>query len=48
VLAGLSQNFTQLVILYTISAAGAAAGHAIVPEIIGDSFDDAKRGQAVG
>lgn len=48
ILAGLSQNFTQLVILYTISAAGAAAGHAIVPEIIGDSFDDAKRGRAVG
>ncbi|WP_219412606.1 MFS transporter [Pseudonocardia nigra] len=48
ILAGLAQNFTQLVILYTISAAGAAAGHAIVPEIIGDSFDDAKRGRAVG
>ncbi|WP_396668173.1 MFS transporter [Microbacterium sp. R86528] len=46
--AGLSQDFTQLLILYGIMAAGTAAAHAIVPEVIGDSFEDKKRGQVVG
>ena len=48
VAAGLSQDFTQLLILYGIMAAGTAAAHAIVPEVIGDSFEDKKRGRVVG
>lgn len=48
VAAGLSQNFAQLIIFYGIMAAGAVAAHAIVPEIIGDSFEDKKRGRVVG
>ncbi|GAA1700640.1 hypothetical protein GCM10009808_17920 [Microbacterium sediminicola] len=48
VAAGLAQDFTQLLILYGIMAAGTAAAHAIVPEVIGDSFEDRKRGRVVG
>lgn len=48
VAAGLSQNFTQLLILYGIMAAGTAAAHVLVPEVIGDSFEDKKRGRVVG
>lgn len=46
--AGFSQDFTQLLILYGIMAAGTAAAHAIVPEVIGDSFTDKQRGRVVG
>ncbi|MDE0545614.1 MFS transporter [Microbacterium sp. C7(2022)] len=46
--AGFSQDFTQLLVLYGIMAAGTAAAHAIVPEVIGDSFTDKQRGRVVG
>ena len=46
--AGMSQNFAQLLIFYVVMAAGAVAAHAIVPEVIGDSFEDRKRGRVVG
>ena len=46
--AGLSQDFWQLLVLYTVAAAGSAAGQALVPEIIGDSYDEHLRGRAVG
>lgn len=48
VAAGFSQDFAQLLVLYGIMAAGTAAAHAIVPEVIGDSFEDKKRGRVVG
>ncbi|MCS0499699.1 MFS transporter [Protaetiibacter mangrovi] len=48
VAAGFSQDFAQLLVLYAIMAAGTAAAHAIVPEVIGDSFEDKKRGRVVG
>ncbi|MFI6904330.1 MFS transporter [Nonomuraea sp. NPDC050394] len=46
--AGFSQNFAQLLIFYTILAAGYAAAHPIITEIIGDLFDGSARGKAVG
>ncbi|MFI5901002.1 MFS transporter [Streptomyces cyaneofuscatus] len=48
VAAGFSQNFTQLLILYTILAAGYAAAGPIITEVIGDLFGDSSRGRAVG
>lgn len=48
VAAGLAQDFTQLLVLYGIMAAGTAAAHVFVPEVIGDSFEDKKRGRVVG
>lgn len=39
VAAGFAQNFTQLLILTTVLAAGYAAAQPIVTEIIGDLFD---------
>ncbi|WP_221583733.1 MFS transporter [Microbacterium sp. G2-8] len=48
VAAGLSQDFVQLVVLYTIMAAGTAAAHAIVPTVISDSYPDRSRGRVVG
>ncbi|MFB8029203.1 MULTISPECIES: MFS transporter [unclassified Streptomyces] len=48
VAAGFSQNFTQLLVLYTILAAGYAAAHPIVSELIGDLFAGSSRGRAVG
>ncbi|GAA3641878.1 hypothetical protein GCM10022200_27050 [Microbacterium awajiense] len=48
VAAGLSQDFAQLLVLYAIMAAGTAAAHVLVPEVIGDSFEDKKRGRVVG
>ncbi|MGI5330666.1 MFS transporter [Actinomadura nitritigenes] len=48
VAAGLSQNFTQLVILYTVAAAGYAGGQALVNGMLADLFDDASRGRAAG
>ncbi|MFI9552825.1 MFS transporter [Nonomuraea endophytica] len=46
--AGLSQNFTQLVIFTTIMAAGNAGGTPLIMEIISDLFDDGARGRAIG
>ncbi|MFJ2738117.1 MFS transporter [Streptomyces sp. NPDC087440] len=46
--AGFSQNFTQLLIFYTILAAGYAAGGPIITEVIGDLFGSSSRGRAVG
>ncbi|MEU4325707.1 MFS transporter [Nonomuraea dietziae] len=46
--AGFSQNFGQLLIFYTILAAGYAAAHPVITEIIGDLFDSSARGKAVG
>ncbi|WP_328378958.1 MFS transporter [Streptomyces sp. NBC_00440] len=48
VAAGFAQNFTQLLILTTVLAAGYAAAQPIVTEIIGDLFDTPSRGRAVG
>ncbi|MER5258003.1 MFS transporter [Streptomyces sp. NPDC002855] len=48
VAAGFSQNFTQLVVLYTILAAGYAAAHPIITELIGDLFGGSTRGRAIG
>jgi predicted MFS family arabinose efflux permease len=46
--AGFAQNFVQLLILYTIAAAGFAGGQPIVTEILADLFDDRTRGRAAG
>lgn len=46
--AGFSQDFAQLLIFYTILAAGYAAAHPVVTEVIGDLFDSSARGRAVG
>ncbi|WP_329624869.1 MFS transporter [Streptomyces sp. NBC_01255] len=48
VAAGFSQNFTQLLILYTILAAGYAAANPIITEITGDLFGSSSRGRAIG
>ncbi|MFI9595737.1 MFS transporter [Nonomuraea sp. NPDC052265] len=48
VAAGFSQNFTQLLIFFTILAAGYAGAHPIVTEVIADLFDESSRGRAVG
>ncbi|MCX4683357.1 MFS transporter [Kitasatospora purpeofusca] len=48
VAAGFSQNFAQLLLFVTILAAGYAAAHPLVPELLGDLFDSASRGRAVG
>ena len=48
ILAGFSQDFTQLLILYTIMVGGAMAGHVFLPTVVGDSFEDAKRARVVG
>ncbi|MFI5806679.1 MFS transporter [Streptomyces sp. NPDC051561] len=48
VAAGFSQNFTQLLVLYTILAAGYAAAGPLITEVIGDLFGGSSRGRAVG
>ncbi|MFC9764277.1 MFS transporter [Rhodococcus jostii] len=48
VLAGLSTSFTQFVILYGIAAAGFAGAGPIALEIMGDLYDDRRRGRATG
>ncbi|BCW70702.1 MFS transporter [Arthrobacter sp. NicSoilB8] len=48
VLAGLSQDFIQLLLLYTISAAGISVGHALIPAVISDSYEDDRRGRILG
>lgn len=46
--AGLSNNFTQFVILYAIAAAGFAGAGPIALGIVGDIYDDNHRGRATG
>ncbi|WP_353963580.1 MULTISPECIES: MFS transporter [unclassified Streptomyces] len=46
--AGFAQNFTQLLILITILAAGYAASGPLTTETLGDLFDNESRGRAVG
>ncbi|MFF0747212.1 MFS transporter [Streptomyces sp. NPDC004111] len=46
--AGFSQNFTQLLVFYTVLAAGYAAAGPIITEILGDLFSSSSRGRAVG
>ncbi|MDH6290511.1 MFS transporter [Rhodococcus opacus] len=48
ILAGLSSSFTQFVILYGIAAAGFAGAGPIALEIMGDLYDDRRRGRATG
>ncbi|WAM18491.1 MFS transporter [Rhodococcus sp. JS3073] len=48
VLAGLSRSFTQFVVLYGIAAAGFAGAGPIALEIMGDLYDDRRRGRATG
>ncbi|MFJ6509885.1 MFS transporter [Streptomyces sp. NPDC091406] len=48
VAAGFAQNFTQLLILTTVLAAGYAAAQPLITEIVGDLFDTRSRGRAVG
>ncbi|WP_420036405.1 MFS transporter [Streptomyces sp. cg28] len=48
VAAGFSRNFAQLLVLYTVLAAGYAAAHPIISELIGDLFGGSSRGRAVG
>ena len=47
-LAGLAQNYTQLVILYTIGTIGTVASEPIANGILADLFDSKERGKAYG
>lgn len=46
--AGLSQNFVQLLILYTIASAGFVVGQIFLPGLVGDSFPVQRRGRVIG
>jgi len=46
--AGLAQNFTQMLVLCTIAAAGFAGGGPLVNGILADLFGDSSRGRAAG
>ena len=46
--AGLAQNFTQLLILYTIGAIGTVAAEPIQNGLMVDMFDEDERGKAYG
>ncbi|MCZ0983560.1 MFS transporter [Streptomyces diastatochromogenes] len=48
VAAGFAQNFTQLLVLSTLLAAGYAGAHPIITTFVGDLFDSASRGRAIG
>ncbi|MFF8717495.1 MFS transporter [Streptomyces sp. NPDC015184] len=48
VAAGFAQNYTQLLVMSTIVAAGVAGGGPLVSGILGDLFDDKSRGRAAG
>ena len=48
ILAGLSDNFTQFLILYAIGAAGFAGAGPIALSILGDLYEDERRGRATG
>ncbi|MCX4725601.1 MFS transporter [Streptomyces sp. NBC_01306] len=45
---GLAQNFSQLLILFTIAAGGFAGGGPLINGILADLFDDSARGRAAG
>jgi MFS family permease len=47
-LAGLAQDFTQLLILYTIGVIGTVASEPIANGILGDLFEENERGKAFG
>jgi MFS family permease len=47
-LAGLSQNFTQLLILYSIGVIGTVASEPIANGLLADLFDEHERGRAYG
>ncbi len=47
-LAGLAQNFTQLLILYAIGVIGTVASEPIANGILGDLFEEDERGKAFG
>lgn len=46
--AGFSNSFMQFVVLYGIAAAGFAGAGPIALEILGDLYDDSRRGRATG
>lgn len=46
--AGLAQNYTQLLILYSIGVIGTVAGEPIANGLLADMFDDKERGKAYG
>ena len=46
--AGLAQDFTQLLVLYTIGAVGTVAAEPIQNGLMVDMFDDEERGKAYG
>lgn len=48
VLTGLSQNFTQLLILYGIAVIGTVASEPIANGLLADLFEDEERGKAYG
>ncbi|MFF4340997.1 MFS transporter [Kitasatospora sp. NPDC001540] len=48
ILASLAGNFTQFVVLYGIAAAGFAGAGPIALEILGDLYEDNRRGRATG
>lgn len=48
ILAGLSGNFTQFLVLYAIGAAGFAGAGPIALSILGDLYEDDRRGRATG
>ncbi|MFE5788635.1 MFS transporter [Rhodococcus erythropolis] len=48
ILAGLSGSFTQFLVLYAIGAAGFAGAGSIALSILGDLYEDARRGRATG
>ncbi|MFF8615602.1 MFS transporter [Streptomyces sp. NPDC015350] len=43
---GLAQNYVQLLILFTIAAAGVAGGGPLANALLADLFDDTRRGRA--
>lgn len=45
---GFAQDFTQLLVLYTIVIAGFAGAQPIISEMLADMFDDERRGRATG
>ncbi|MFE6853198.1 MFS transporter [Streptomyces sp. NPDC057674] len=46
--AGFAQDFTQLLVLCTVLAAGYAAAGPIATDVVGDLFDKKTRGRAIG
>lgn len=46
--AGLAQNYTQLLILYSIGVIGTVAGEPIANGLLADMFEDDERGKAYG